>query len=169
MYALFRKMSHSRWYWLGLLLFGLCFIAIALYYQYVLDELPCVLCIHTRIWISAISLLALLAVLIRQRWFNISAHALTVVCSAGLLERSYQLLGTERGFIFGDCGFDLGLPSWFALDQWLPAVYGVETTCGYTPELLFGISMAEVLTVLSSALLLTSLVMTIAALVRQQH
>jgi disulfide bond formation protein DsbB len=167
MYSLLRNMSHNRWYWLALLVFGLCFIAIALYYQYVLEELPCVLCIHARIWISAISLVALVALLLSHRWFNIIAHVLTVVCAAGLLERSYQLVGTERGFIFGECGFDLGLPAWLALDDWLPAVFGVETTCGYTPELLFGITMADGLIVLSSALVLISLVLTIAALVRQ--
>jgi disulfide bond formation protein DsbB len=152
---------------LALLLFGLCFIAVALYYQYVLDKLPCVLCIQTRIWIASISLVALLAVTLGRGWFNIIAHVLAVICSAALFERSYQLLGTERGFIFGDCGFDLGLPAWLALDEWLPAVFGVETTCGYTPELLFGITMAEVLIVLSAALLLISLVLTIAALARQ--
>ncbi len=167
MYSLLQNMSHSRWYWLAWALLGLVFIAIALYYQYVLDELPCVLCIHSRIWIAAISLVALLALTLGQRWFNIIAHVLTLIFTAGLLERSYQLLGTERGFIFGDCGFDLGLPTWFALDKWLPGVFGVETSCGYTPELLFGITMAEGLIVLSSALLLISLITTIAALARQ--
>lgn len=167
MYSLLRNMSHNRWYWLALLASGLFFIAIALYYQYVLEELPCVLCIHARIWILAISLVALLALLLSHKWFNIIAHVLTVVCAAGLLERSYQLVGTERGFIFGECGFDLGLPAWLALDDWLPAVFGVETTCGYTPELLFGITMADGLIVLSSALVMISLVLTIAALVRQ--
>ena len=166
MYSLLRNMSHSRWYWSALAVLGLGFIAIALYYQYVLNELPCVLCIQSRIWIAAISLVALLALTLGHRWFNIIAHVLTVICTAGLLERSYQLLGTERGFIFGDCGFSLGLPAWLALDEWLPALFGVETTCGYTPELVFGITMAEGLIVLSSALLLISLVMTIAALVR---
>ena len=167
MYSLLQNISHSRWYWLALLAFGLSFIAVALYYQYVLDELPCVLCIHARIWISAISLVALVALLLGHKWFNIVAHILLVICTVGLLERSYQLLGTERGFIFGDCGFDLGLPAWLALDKWLPAVFGVETSCGYTPELLFGITMAEGLIILSSALLLISLVLTVAALVRQ--
>ena len=167
MYSLLRNVSHSRWYWLSLSILGLCFIAVALFYQYVLDELPCVLCIHTRIWVGAFSLVALLALTLGHRWFNIIAHVLTVICAVGLFERSYQLLGTERGFIFGDCGFSLGLPTWLALDEWVPTVFGVETTCGYTPELLFGVTMAEGLIVSSSALLLISLVMTIAALVRQ--
>jgi disulfide bond formation protein DsbB len=163
-----QNIAHNRWYWLGLTAFGLSFIIVALYYQYVREELPCVLCIQTRVWISAIILVALFALLLDRRWPNIIAHVLVVVCSAGLLERSYQLLGTERGFIFGDCGFDLGLPAWLALDKWLPAVFRVETSCGYTPELILGITMAEGLLVLSVALLLISLILSAMAIVRQQ-
>jgi len=169
MFYQLHNIAHNRWFWLALATMGLVFIAVALFYQYVLDELPCVLCIQTRIWISGIILVALLALSMGNRWFNIVAHLFTVVCFAGLLERSYQLLGTERGFIFGDCGFDLGLPSWFTLDEWLPVVFRVETTCGYTPELIFGITMAEGLIVLSAVLLFMSLTLTVAAVLRQRH
>jgi disulfide bond formation protein DsbB len=74
----------------------------------------------------------------------------------GMLERSWQLLGTERGWIFGSCNMDAGLPAWFALDRWFPAVFEVKDACGYTPELLFGVTMAE-------ALLLFSLTLTLLA------
>ena len=163
----FNRTAHNRWYWLALAATGIIFIAVALYYQYVLEELPCVLCIQVRIWIWAITLIALLALALGKRWSNTIAHAFVVICSIGLLERSYQLLGTERGFIFGDCGLDLGLPSWFALDEWLPVLFRVETTCGYTPELILGITMAEALIVLSAVLVLISLILAVTALMRQ--
>ncbi len=162
-----QKIARSRWYWLSLALLGAMSIAIALYYQYALDELPCVLCIQTRIWVTCFTLVAIIALTWHKRWIVLCAHALTVIIFAGLLERSYQLLGTERGFIFGDCGFDLGLPSWLALDQWFPALFRVEASCGYTPELIFGITMAEALIVLSAALLLISLTLLITSLMRQ--
>ena len=73
-----------------------------------------------------------------------------------LLERSWQVLAVERGWTFGDCDMDLGMPSWFALDKWLPSVFEVQTSCGYTPLILFQISMAEALLVFSAALLITS-------------
>ena len=84
------------------------------------------------------------------------AHLSVVFITVGLTERSYQLLGTERGFVFGDCGFDLGLPAWFAIEEWLPWLFRVETACGYTPEIVFGITMAEALMVMSVGLLLLS-------------
>ena len=149
--------SKSVWYWLLLVLVGLSFEGVALYYQYVLEDMPCVLCIQVRIWVMALILVALAALWLRRNAFmNLLAHSLTVVIAIGLLERSYQLLGTERGFTFGDCGMDLGMPSWFALDTWFPALFQVQTSCGYTPELLFGITMAEALIVISAVFLLWS-------------
>ena len=164
-----QNIAHNRWYWLALAAVGLSFISIALYYQYVLEEQPCLLCIQARLWVTAFILVSLIALVFPRKWTNISSHLLTVVIAAGLLERSYQLLGTERGFVFSDCGFDLGLPAWLALDTWFPALFRVETSCGYTPELIFGITMAEALIVFATLLLLTSLSLTVAALARQGY
>ena len=81
----------------------------------------------------------------------------------GLLERSWRLLAVERGWIFGDCEMDLGMPPWFALDQWFPWLFEVQTSCGYTPLIMFDISMAEVLLVLSAALSVLSMAVFIAS------
>ncbi len=164
-----QNIAHSRWYWLALVALGLSFITVALYYQYVLEQLPCVLCIQVRILMLCITFVAFNAFILHGRWSGLLAHILTVVIAASLLERSYQLLGTERGFVFRDCGFDLGLPSWLALDSWFPALFRVEASCGYTPELVFGITMAEALMVFSVVFLLISTTLTIASLVRQKH
>ena len=164
---MFRKLAvigKSAWYWLMLALLGMAFEGVALFYQHVLDELPCVLCIQVRLLMLALILVSLAAVFIRRfQWLNATAHLLTVLVAALLLERSYQLLGTERGFTFGDCGMDLGLPSWLALESWFPAVFQVQTSCGYTPELLFGVSMAEALIVFSPLFLFFTLAMTLAS------
>lgn len=169
MFSNLQTIARGRWYWLALLLLALSFISVALYYQYVLEELPCVMCIQVRIWMLSLALVALNAYVLNNRWTSLFAHILTVVIAAGLMERSYQLLGTERGFVFGDCGFDLGLPSWFALDSWFPALFRVQSSCGYTPELIFGITMAEALIVFSAVFLLISSTLTIASFVRQNN
>lgn len=145
----------SAGYWLALLVMGVAMQGIALYYQYGLEYYPCVLCIHVRIWVLGLVAVALVALLIRRyRAGLVLAYVLTFVVAAGLLERSWMLLGIERGTVEGDCTFDAGLPAWFALDKWFPAMFGVEESCGYTPELLFGITMAEGLVVLAAALVL---------------
>ena len=143
---------------------GIFLEATALYYQYALDEWPCTLCIHVRIWVMAFVLLGLLGLV-----FNASTparrlfHGVNVVIMLGLLERSWRVLAVERGWIFGDCEMDLGMPPWFALDKWFPWLFEVQTSCGYTPLIAFDISMAEVLLVLSAALSISSLAVFIAS------
>lgn len=162
--------GRSAWYWLALVLFGVSSEAVALYYQYGLDEWPCVLCIQMRLWVVLLIMVALPVLLLRRfRFAVVAGHLLVLVTAAGMLERSYVLLGTERGFVIGDCGFDLGLPSWFSPDQWLPAMFEVQTSCGYTPELLFGITMAEALIVTSAVLLLATVVLGVAVLLRPRR
>ncbi len=159
------NLAATRWYWLALILLGVSLESLALLYQYVLEYWPCVLCIHVRIWVLGLVAAALTGLMLRRRRTGRGiGHLLVFVISVGLLERSWKLIAIERGFaVDGECNFDAGLPEWFALDQWFPAMFKVWEACGYTPELLFGVTMAEALLVLSIALVATG-VLFIAAL-----
>lgn len=155
------RIGTSPLYWLALLILVLLLEGVALFYQYRLDYWPCVLCIHVRIWLAALGLLALLMLMLRRA--PVAGHLATGVIGVGLLERSWLLLGTERGFIEdAGCGMELGLPAWLALDDWLPWLFEVQTSCGYTPELLFGITMAEALLVFSALLTLAGVALAVA-------
>ena len=162
------RLARGPAWWLALIVLGVGMEATALYYQYALDYYPCVLCIHVRIWTLGIIVLSLFALAARRRRsLRLLAHGLNTVLLAGLLERSWRLLGTERGFIEGSCDFDAGLPAWFALDKWFPAMFQVLESCGYTPELPFGVTMAEALVALSAVLLSISAVLTLVTLARR--
>lgn len=163
-----KNTSHSRSYWLVYIIGSLALLAAAMYFQFVRELPPCLLCIQVRLWLSLLIIVSIVGLLSRNnRVVNVIAHLSVVLIAVALIERSYQLLGTERGFVFGDCGFDLGLPAWFAIDEWLPWLYRVETTCGYTPEILFGITMAEALMLLSVLMLLFSLLVALASFTRR--
>ncbi len=152
-------------YWASLVLLALVMEGVALFYQYWLEYWPCVLCIHVRVWLLGLMVAGGLGLLVRhRRWALVPAHFLVVVVAAGILERSLKLLGTERGTLEGGCAMESGLPAWFALDKWFPAVFQVMEPCGYTPELLFGITMAEALVVFSIGLLVLAGVMTLVVL-----
>ena len=98
MMQLLSSFGRSRLYWGLLAAFGLALEGGALFYQYVLDEWPCVLCIQVRIWVMAFVLLSLLALfLVHSRAAMRLLHAATVVIMVGLLERSWQVLAVERG------------------------------------------------------------------------
>jgi len=158
------NLSRQRRYWALLVLLGIALEGAALYYQYALDEWPCVLCIHVRIWVVSFILLGLLAL-----FFTGSAmamrifHGISVIIMIGLLERSWRVLAVERGWIFGDCEMDLGMPAWFALDRWFPWIFEVQTSCGYTPLILYDISVAEVLLVFSVFLSIISAALFVAS------
>ncbi len=157
----------SSWCWLGVLVVGLAMEGGALFYQYVLDYWPCVLCIHVRIWVLGLILVSLLGLWLRRnRGLLVTGYLLVAGIGAGLLERSWQLLGVERGTIEGTCSMESGLPAWFALDNWFPKLFKPLEPCGYTPELLFGVTMAEALIVISVALVLVGLVLLVATLMR---
>lgn len=148
--SLFRSLATAKSYWLSLLIAATVLMLAALYFQYVREELPCLMCIQVRMWLALLIFVAIIGLLTRsKRWMNLILQLTLLGIATGLVDRSYILLGTERGFVFSDCGFELGLPSWLALDSWFPWLFRVETTCGYTPELLFGITMAEAMMVLS--------------------
>jgi len=161
-----KKISDHCWYWPVYIIGGVSLLASALYLQFVNEELPCLMCIQVRLLISLLLVVAIAGLSFRKnRLLNPVLHLSVVLIAASLTERSYQLLGTERGFVFGDCGFSLGLPAWFAIEDWIPWLYRVETSCGYTPEIIFGITVAEVLMVTSVLLLLLSFLVFVANIV----
>jgi len=161
----FLQFLKSKYYWASLLTIGIALESGALFYQYVLEYYPCVLCIHVRVIVVGIIIISVLGILFSEsKKLVLLFHSLLTILFAVLLERSYQLLGVERGFVSGECSMNSGLPSWFAVDQWFPWIFKIWEPCGYTPVLLFGVTMAEALSVLSVILFLTSIISTVNSL-----
>ena len=156
------QLTNNKYYWLAIAVLCVLLESAALFYQYVLNYGPCVLCIHVRIIVLGMFLVSIIALYLHHlRHTLLGANIAMTVLLTVLLERSYMLLGIERGFIQGSCSFDSGLPAWFSIDKWFPFMFEIWESCGYTPVLLFGITMAEALLVMSVILLLISLIMTV--------
>lgn len=156
--SLLQQWIKGKALWIGLILLSLTMLGVAWFYQYALDEAPCVLCIHFRLLFIAVILFSIIGLLTRVYKAGNIVSTLGVLASfAYMTERAYQTLGTERRFITGECGFALNFPDWIAVDKWFPAFLKPMTSCGYTPEMLFGITMAEVLMVFTIVMTLFSL------------
>ena len=148
----------SKILWIGLILLSLSMEGVAVFYQYVLNEPPCILCIHFRLLFIAVIIFSIIGLLTRDsKIANIFSLVGTAASFGFMTERAYQLLGTERLFISGECGFGLNFPDWFAVDKWLPSFFQPMTSCGYTPEVMFGITMAEALMVFTVVMTLFSI------------
>lgn len=162
MFQKLARINRSAWFWSGLFLLGLGMELGALFYQYVLDYYPCVLCVQVRAWVMGVMLAGLAGLWLRLHPVGlILANLLGLAASLGMLERSYQTLGTEMGFVEGSCSLlDAAFPAFLPLDTWWPAVFKPLESCGYTPwiipELL---SMAEILMVIAVALVLLFVIM----------
>ncbi len=129
---------------MALAIAGSALLAVALYYQYVLGDEPCQVCIHARLWVVAFTLIALVMLVISQRRIlRVVANIGVVIACAGLTERARYLYRLENGIGDGSCQFQLGMPYWFAVDQWMPWLFEVRNLCSFTPTMLFGLSMAE--------------------------
>lgn len=145
----------SRWYWLTIALFGVAQLGVALYYQYALGDEPCQVCIHARLWVVALVLTAaMMCLLPLNRGTQLVANMVVLVSAAGLGERAWYLYQLDNGIGNGSCQFQLGMPDWFAVDRWFPWLFEVRNLCSFTPEMLFGLTMAETLMLFSVGLCL---------------
>ena len=149
------RFFQSRWYWLTLALSGIALLGVALYYQYALGDEPCQVCIHARLWVVAFTLIALIMLITPQvKLLRVLGNIGVVIAGVGLTERARYLYRLENGIGDGSCQFQLGMPDWFAVDRWIPWLFEVRNLCSFTPEMLFGFSMAETLMGLGAALCL---------------
>ena len=145
-------------YWLLLASAGFSMLGVALFYQYVLGDEPCEVCVHVRIWVSGITLLSLLMLAIPlNKATTVVGNLITAGMATGLLERSIYLYRVENGDANSACSFYLNFPDWFALDKWLPAVFEVRNLCSFSPELIWGITMTHGLIFTGIALIICSL------------
>ena len=149
---------------------GVALLAVALYYQYVLGDEPCQVCIHARLWVAAFTLIALFMAAAPQKIaLRIAANAGVLVASVGLTERARYLYRLENGIGDGSCQFQLGMPDWFAVDRWMPWLFEVRNLCSFTPEMLFGLSMAESLMGIGALLSLVAAVTITMDLIRPRQ
>ena len=147
------QLPSMRVLWWAMLILGGGMFAAALYWQYALGEDPCQVCIQARLWVVAIALIgALMLILPDTTGTHLGGLILLLISSVGLGERSYYLYEIENFKGDGSCQFTLGMPDWFAVDRWFPALFEVRNICSYTPEIAMGISMAEFLLGVSAGL-----------------
>jgi len=167
---LLQQINSSIFYWLVMAVGAIGLEGVALYYQYVIGEEPCVVCIQVRIWIMAYIIIGFVGSAIRENLIALrSMNVLGVITSVGLFERSYYLLGVERLWdLDGSCDMTAGLPWWFDLEKWFPAIFEVKMPCGFTPYIFFKISMAEILFAISISAVLATLALTVSAFTRRK-
>jgi len=140
------NLSQNSRAWQLLALSALCLELTALYFQYVMDLAPCIMCVYQRVAIWAI----FFAGIIGSIGFNFAltrmlAYGLWATGSIwGLLIALEHVDMQSASFsLFFSCEFIPNFPSWAPLHQWIPALFEATGDCGKISWELFGYSMPQ--------------------------
>ena len=132
-------------FWLILLFFSLFIMGTALFYQYDLGYEPCVLCVHIRAWIIALGAISCVALLIPHDFVRTPSFLIGAALLLFLSLDVFELWQIEAGYKMGSCSWSAGFPEFMPLNEWAPLLFEIGGICGESPDMLFGISMAEYL------------------------
>ncbi|MEW6990963.1 disulfide bond formation protein DsbB [Colwelliaceae bacterium 6441] len=136
--------NKKAWQLLALSALGLEFSA--LFFQYVLELKPCIMCIYQRVAIWAIFFAGLVGSFTHQYVLGrIAAYALWGTGAIwGLLIalEHVEMQSATMSFLFS-CEFVPNFPSWAPLHEWLPALFAATGDCGDINWQFLGYSMPQ--------------------------
>jgi len=134
----------KRWPWLLLAMTALGLELTALYFQYVLELDPCVLCVYERTAVAGILLAGLIGAIGPRvgllRWLG---YTLWLVSAGWGLYLAMKHVGIQIGEIDLTCTYMADFPSWAPLDQWWPEVFLPTGLCGDVQWVFLGWTMPQ--------------------------
>lgn len=140
-----KDILESKFFWIFGILYLISMESVALFYQYVLEDAPCALCVQIRAWTMGALISAALYQFVLKNTFVLNHLSIlsTIGFLSGGLYTSYLAYGVENGTIFSTCSIGSGFPSWLPLDKWVPFLFEAKGLCGKSPEMLWGLTMTE--------------------------
>lgn len=161
-----KQFSMGRPAWLTLAAGILLLELTALFFQYVLDQKPCILCVYQRAALGGLLLAALIGAIAPKtplRWIAIVGW---LAATGKTLELAWEQTQIQlHPPLFATCDFLPKFPSWLALHQWLPSVFLPTGNCTDKGWMLFSLTMPQWLVGISSVLLLIGVLVLIAQFV----
>lgn len=146
--------TRIRLSWLVILVSALGLEATALYFQYVMQLDPCVLCIYERLAVAGIGLAGLIG--LTAPGFGLirfPAYLLWGVSAIWGLSVAMEHVGVQFGSPDLNCEFFANFPAWLKLDEWFPAVFAPTGYCDDIQWQFLGFSMPQWMTVVYSGYL----------------
>ena len=119
--------------WLLLALSALALELCALFFQYIMDLAPCIMCVYQRASICAIILAGFIGSIgCRFLVTRIIAYGLwaTGAIWGLLIAIEHVEMQENSGSLFFSCEFLPNFPTWAPLHQWFPAIFEATGDCG---------------------------------------
>lgn len=131
--------------WLLLALSALGLELSALYFQYVLDLAPCIMCIYQRVAIFAIVFAGIVgAAGCNYMITRLMAYSLWAVGAIwGLIIAIEHVDIQTSNSLFYSCEFIPNFPAWAPLHEWLPFLFEATGDCGEISWQFLGFSMPQ--------------------------
>lgn len=139
--------------WLLLALSALGLELCALYFQYVMDLAPCIMCVYQRVAICAIILAGIIGyagshyLLIRIISYILWA---TGAIWGLLIALEHVDIQASSGSLFYSCEFVPNFPTWAPLHEWIPFLFEATGDCGEISWQFLGYSMPQWMVVVYS-------------------
>ena len=164
-------LSLSKKPWLLLAFSAFAFELSALFFQYVLNLEPCIMCIYQRVAIWSIFFAGIItAVAPKLLIFRLVGYGLWGVGAIwGLIIAIEHVDMQQASSLFFTCEFIPNFPSWAPLHEWMPALFAATGDCGEISWQFLGYSMPQWMVVIYGAYTAVLAVIVLARLINMRR
>lgn len=139
--------------WLLLALSALGLELCALYFQYVMELAPCIMCVYQRVAICAIILAGVIG--FAGCHFYLTRLIAYILWATGaiwglLISLEHVEIQANSGSLFFSCEFVPNFPTWAPLHEWIPFLFEATGDCGEINWQFLGYSMPQWMVVVYS-------------------
>ncbi|TPH14657.1 disulfide bond formation protein DsbB [Litorilituus lipolyticus] len=130
----------------------------ALFFQYIMDLAPCIMCVYQRLAIAAIIVAGLIGSVLHQfALARVIAYALWATGSIWglIIALEHVEMQSSTASLFFSCEFTPNFPTWAPLHEWLPFLFEATGDCGEISWQFLGYSMPQWMVVVFAAYSLT--------------
>jgi len=132
--------------WLLLALSALGLELCALFFQYVMNLAPCIMCVYQRVAIFAIALAGLIGFAgynyLITRVFAFSLWGTGAIWGS-IIALEHVEIQENAGSLFFSCDFFPNFPTWAPLHEWIPFLFEATGDCGDINWQFLGYSMPQ--------------------------
>ncbi|GLX83181.1 disulfide bond formation protein DsbB [Thalassotalea eurytherma] len=142
----FANLHNNPQAWLLLAFSALVFEGCALYFQYILNLEPCIMCIYQRVAIFGILFAGIIGFIgsdnITARILAFASWGLGAIWGLVIALEHVEMQTSSMSFLFS-CEVVPNFPSWAPLHEWLPSIFAATGDCGKISWQFLGYSMPE--------------------------
>jgi len=140
--------------WALLALSALAFELCALFFQYIMDLAPCIMCVYQRLAIAAIIVAGFIGSVLHQYALaRVIAYAFwaTGAIWGLIIALEHVEMQSSTASLFFSCEFTPNFPTWAPLHEWLPFLFEATGDCGEISWQFLGYSMPQWMVVVFAA------------------